>query len=242
MKPAEISQLARQLARERAQMMKSYQMLYEVSADEAEKQVQEMMDRPVEELTETLKDRDPAIISWHDLNRVAEQDPEQALAIWQRITRAATEELETGDRAAKALKRFDATPWDRARFLVIRKAMIDEWQPRGGLELSLIDMLAQLQTCYFMWLEEFVIVSTTEIQKQERDLEEYWKRRPTDLYLAKEEEKAAAMMDRFNRMFMRTLRQLCDLRRYAGQITISSASQVNIGEKQINVASKEQRE
>ncbi len=44
------------------------------------------------------------------------------------------------------------------------------------------------------------------------------------------------MTDRFNRIFMRTLRQLRDLRRYS--VTINNPKQVNIatdGGKQVNV-------
>jgi hypothetical protein len=44
------------------------------------------------------------------------------------------------------------------------------------------------------------------------------------------------MVDRFNRLFMRTLRGLRDLRRYAIKVTIQRAQQVNIGEQQVNVA------
>ena len=47
-------------------------------------------------------------------------------------------------------------------------------------------------------------------------------------------DQAAGMLDRFNRMFMRTLRQLRDLRRYT--VVIQSADQVNIGQQQVNVA------
>jgi oxalate decarboxylase/phosphoglucose isomerase-like protein (cupin superfamily) len=72
---------------------------------------------------------------------------------------------------------------------------------------------------------------------QNHDLEEHWKRRPSNQYLLQEEEKAVAMIERFNRMFTRTLRALRDLRRYGGQIRIESARQVNIGDKQINVSS-----
>ena len=48
----------------------------------------------------------------------------------------------------------------------------------------------------------------------------------------------AAMVDRFNRLFLRTLRQLRDLRRYAPAVTIQNAGQVNIGQQQVNVASE----
>ena len=42
--------------------------------------------------------------------------------------------------------------------------------------------------------------------------------------------------DRFQRMFMRTLRALRDLRRYAAKITIHNEGQVNIGQNQVNQA------
>ncbi len=44
------------------------------------------------------------------------------------------------------------------------------------------------------------------------------------------------MADRFNRLFLRTLRALRDLRRYAPSVTVQHAGQVNIGGQQVNVA------
>ncbi|MBK7995247.1 MAG: hypothetical protein IPK14_18265 [Blastocatellia bacterium] len=41
-------------------------------------------------------------------------------------------------------------------------------------------------------------------------------------------EHAAIMMARFNKLFLRTLRQLRDLRRYSTPITINNPQQVNI--------------
>ena len=43
------------------------------------------------------------------------------------------------------------------------------------------------------------------------------------------------MVDRFNRMLLRTLRGLRDLRRYA-PVVIQSAGQVNVGAQQVNVS------
>ena len=45
-----------------------------------------------------------------------------------------------------------------------------------------------------------------------------------------------AMVDRFNRLFLRTLRALRDLRRYAPTVMVQHAAQVNIGGQQVNVA------
>ena len=49
-------------------------------------------------------------------------------------------------------------------------------------------------------------------------------------------EQAMAMGDRFNRIFLRTLRALRDLRRYAPTVVVQNAGQVNVGGQQVNVA------
>ena len=43
------------------------------------------------------------------------------------------------------------------------------------------------------------------------------------------------MADRFHRIFLRTLRALRDLRRYAGPVIVQQAGQVNVGGQQVNV-------
>ena len=47
---------------------------------------------------------------------------------------------------------------------------------------------------------------------------------------------AVEMVDRWNRTFLRNLRALRDLRRYAVNVTIQGPGQVNVGERQVNVA------
>ncbi len=52
-------------------------------------------------------------------------------------------------------------------------------------------------------------------------------------------EHATQMADRYNRMFLRSLRQLRDLRRYRMPVTINNPQQVNIaadGGQQVNVS------
>lgn len=54
-------------------------------------------------------------------------------------------------------------------------------------------------------------------------------------------EHATQMADRFNRMFLRILRQMRDLRRYASPVIVQNAGQVNIaadGGQQVNVQEK----
>ena len=48
------------------------------------------------------------------------------------------------------------------------------------------------------------------------------------------------MVDRWNRLFLRTLRQLRDLRRYTPPVVVRNVSQLNIAQQQMNVAQTQQ--
>jgi len=66
--------------------------------------------------------------------------------------------------------------------------------------------------------------------------DEKWQ--PPRLSAAEMIENAMAMADRFNRLYLRTLRQMRDLRRYSVPVTINNPKQVNIaadGGQQVNV-------
>ncbi len=142
--------------------------------------------------------------------------------------------------------------WNIARYMGVRQSFIDEWRPKGGIEISMIDMLAQSYFQWQYWLEKTVERSETP-EKEDHPAYAQWKQ-----YRAKSSESSAfdsrwirpyvsevraiehavQMADRFHRMFMRTLRQLRDLRRYSS-VTITNANQVNIatnGGKQANIA------
>jgi hypothetical protein len=49
-------------------------------------------------------------------------------------------------------------------------------------------------------------------------------------------EQAAAMVERFHRMYLRSFRALRDLRRYAPSVVVQNAGQVNVGGQQVNVS------
>ena len=235
---AEVLALARELAAARAKRVRAFQQVYEINVKEADERVQDRLEDPLPQDLEERFDQAPEQITWGDLDWVAERDPERALAVWNKIKAQARAELERGITASKAVEGYTRYPWKLAQFLAIRDGMIEEWQPKGGLEMRLIDILAQTYWCYLSWVEELTIVTSTQIEAQKYELEKNGRRRPTKRYIEQEEEKAAAMVDRLNRIFMRTLRGLRDLRRYGGQIRIESPGQVNIGDKQINVSSQ----
>ncbi len=49
---------------------------------------------------------------------------------------------------------------------------------------------------------------------------------------------AAAMADRFNRIFLRSIRALRDLRRYSATVIVQNAGNVNVAEQQVNVGNE----
>jgi len=143
--------------------------------------------------------------------------------------------------------------WNIAKYLGVRESFVDEWKPTGGIEISLIDMLTQSYFQWQFWIEETVKRSQTREREPHPEYSRwmaqrarearangyddgYWTR-PT-ISEAAALEQAVQMADRWNRIYMRTLRQLRDLRRYA-PVTINNANQVNIasdGGQQVNVS------
>ena len=77
----------------------------------------------------------------------------------------------------------DSDAWRRAQFLAIRAELVEGWQPRNGVERQLIDVMAQAQAAMFFWQERLFRHGSIEVHEA------------LDL--------AGAMVERFNRMFLR---------------------------------------
>ena len=101
----------------------------------------------------------------------------------------------------------------------------------------MLDMMAQAYTNYLYWLGRLHVSASTEGRLEEHKLmkEGYWQ--PPRVEVEAWIEQEAAMADRFHRLFLRTLRALRDLRRYAPPVVIQTAGQVNVsgGHQQVNV-------
>lgn len=187
-----------------------------------------------------------------------EQAP-RAAEFWERAKKEGRNEFESGHLAAHITfpVGYMKGLWNIARYLGVRESFIDDWNPVGGIEVSLIDMLAQTYFQWQFWLEQTVKRSQTREHEEHPEYSK-WKahRKAENKWIGRQEgywfrplvseqeavEHAAQMADRWNRIFMRTLRQLRDLRRYS-PVTINNPSQVNIaadGGKQINVAESDQ--
>jgi hypothetical protein len=211
--------------------------------EEAKKHFQNLMRTPFEYL------------NFIDLEELHQLAPRVAEQFWEEAKRETGKEFVSGHLGAHIsfpvgyMKQF----WNIARYLGVRDSFIDEWVPRGGIETALIDMMTQSYFQWQYWIEQTVKRSKTKekterpeylrwLQQQEATDKEmgwtdgHWFRPTVSEQQALEH--AVQMADRWNRIFMRTLRQLRDLRRFA-PVTINNAHQVNIasdGGQQVNVA------
>jgi hypothetical protein len=199
------------------------------------------------------------IINFADMLPLMTIAPRMAEEFWLEMKVEALMEFESGHLASKALMpvNYMRSAWNAASYLGIRASLKEEWQPRGGIELSLIDMMAQAFLQYQHWVEESVKRAQTREREVHPDYEQWqrWKKpkekaegfldgywyRP---FLSEQAaiEHAAQMADRWNRIYMRTLRNLRDLRRYSVPVTINNPQQVNIatdGGQQVNVTANE---
>jgi hypothetical protein len=183
-----------------------------------------------------LLTRPPDQASWRDLQTLAERDPGLALKFWDDMREAARWELRSKQRAGKALEGYAASPWDRAQFLALCQELADGWQPRNGIERQLLDNLAVAQTALLTWLSRLANWSTRPMKK---DMSEGAGWEPPRLTEAEAVEEAMGMVERFQKIFTRTLRALCDLRRRPLAVVVQQAGQVNIAEQQVNVAGQD---
>jgi len=96
--------------------------------------------------------------------------------------------------------------------------------------------MALAQSGYFDWLEKLACrTSRDSVSPKKLDEEAPWM--APSMSDAEAVEQAAAMMDRFNKMFLRSLRALSDLRRHNRPVVVQNAGQVNVGGQQVNVSS-----
>jgi hypothetical protein len=230
--PSEAGVLAGKLANSFGQMVQAYEKHFSLSREEALKRATE----PLPDGGQRVLTEPPDQVSWFDLHMIARTDPERAAARWEEIKQAALDEVQTGHRAAEAVETVAVSDnaWQRARFLALREELSAEWQPRNGIERQLLDTMAQAQVCYLTWLH--TLTSYTSLQsctnRQNREAGRWQPPRQTD---ADAIEQAAAMMDRFNRIFLRTLRALCDMRRHRNPVIVQSGGQMNVANQQVNL-------
>jgi hypothetical protein len=191
-------------------------------------------------------------VKWDDVMAAHQEDPEQAALCLNAIYDRAGDYISFGLFASKALDLN--LPFERGQFSFIRTGFHEEWQPRGAIEASMVDTLAQ---CYFAWQywltrsfqvannQDTVMEQRAKNKKSERtryDEGDWQLPRVTAIeYL----DHCTQMADKFNRMYLRVLRQMRDLRRYSVPVTINNPKQVNIaadGGQQVNVQKSKRKQ
>jgi hypothetical protein len=232
---SEIESLARLLVQARRDRVTFYQREFGLSLANAQDQTASAVTaEEASRIANTPADE----LCWYDLDRLVWANPKQGVERWLEIKGVAHDELRSGHRAANAVE-WDGTPWSRAQFCALRESIIADWQPRNGIELTLIDIIVQAHTGYEFWMRRLTMVSTGERQVNEGQLERGERWEPPRVTTAETMEQAAQMADRFHRLGIRTIRVLRDLRRYDLNVSITNQGQVNIGAQQMNAAKVE---
>ncbi len=185
------------------------------------------------ETTDQLQERPLQSLSWNDLDQLAEEDSALALATWDRIKAEVQAEYRNGIRAGRALQAHGTSPNEMAEYLVLRDELAGQHQPRNGIEQTLIDMLAQTYSSYLKWLAR--LINYIDLEQKPEDAREEGRWVAPRLERAKAIDQAAAMADRFHKMYLRTLRAFQNQRRFAPTLIVQHAEQVNLAEQQCNI-------
>ncbi len=220
----EIGSLAHELKKQYVREINSFRKRAGLQFPEAAAKVNASSAEPAVDYCLSVSVRDT---DWYHLRHLAEQAPELATKRWAEMVKEADAELESGHRAAEVVERGTSTCWQRAQFLVLRESLAEEWRPRSGIEWALIDAMALARTEELYWYHHLI-----NFHEYGEDVSTTTKPIAPRVPMFKLVEQAGAMIDRFNRIFMRALRQLRDLRRYT---VVVQAEQVNIGQNQVNV-------
>ena len=159
----------------------------------------------------------PEHLDWALLHRLAEIDPDLALDRWEEVKRAAGEELASGTRAMQTVEGHNPSCWQRACFLALRGALRDAWRPRNACEEHLVDQMVQAQVLLWYWQGalrnwgQWVGVGGDPSRKPDEP-------RVSHVEMM---DRAADMVDRMQRLYLRTVKALQDLRRRSPVVVVS---------------------
>ncbi len=232
---SEAGSLAFEMASEFRSMVEYYKTEYGLSTQEAVEKLEEPVGS--NEVQRALGSP-PSLVTWLTLARLCKQDAKQGAEFWERIKKAALDELRSGHRAARALEVNGSDCWERAQFCALRDDLVQSSQARTGIECQLMDQVAQAHAMVLFWTKKLSRMTSTWCEP--RPERETWQTPAVSEAAAIEQ--AAGMVDRFNKMSLRTLRALRELRRAGPQVIVQNAGQVNVGQQQVNMANGSKRE
>jgi hypothetical protein len=235
---AEVGFVERSLTEHYGFALRGHSVLYNLTRAEADEWYKQLEEISSPEQIEAAMQELPHKVRWIDLHGIAIKDWSQAMQRWESIRATAREELAEGFRAAEVMSVLGSdTPFQQARFLALREELARDFKPANGIERLLLDNMAQIYTVHEYWISRLLYRSHRDMMEEEdKKVINYW--HSPRLSEAEAQEQAAAMADRFQRMYLRAQRALRDMRRYA-PIIVQAAGQVNVaasGGQQINVA------
>jgi len=211
-------------------------------------------------------------LSWWQFNELFKADPSLAREFWEYVKEEAIRDFKAGHLAARMFERtnLQRDVWKRAQFVAVYQAMVKEYQPRGAVEHSMVEMVVVNFFMWQHWLQIHLERATTEPRRESWDYKQWRERnqyqyfrqggkshkRHTNMQFfdgtwdapyqpeAEAIEQAAELADRFRRAYQASVRALRDWRRYSVPVIVQNAEQVNIaaqGASQTNVQKKTKR-
>ncbi|MDP3697157.1 MAG: hypothetical protein Q8R55_03950 [Candidatus Taylorbacteria bacterium] len=216
---------------------------------EGGKKLSDAMDKRIAEIKQiSIKEKKQgelqyrSILSWVDITNQKELD---------NACHDAAEEYRNGNFFVERIGRYHAVDFPLvATLLNLRNRWIEEYEIKTAPEFILLDM-ALASYWHFIRLNEAVgnIMASIEwdvfaLDAPAFEVRDVWGKRPygarSDKAVAVElahrlNEVLQPVLDQFNRMFIRNLKAIRDLKRGNIQLNIGNVGQMNIGEKQINI-------
>jgi hypothetical protein len=226
----EARELAREAAAAFAEAVRTYREHFRLPAEEAVRRVAESDPAARERILNGPPDQ----VSWYDLDKLARADPDAAMRRWEEVKEAARGELRSGQRAGRTLEAGLGSCWGRAQFLAVRAELAESLRPRDAAELLLIDQMAVAQVQLWDWQQTLAAYAQVGVWGGKTDPRRTAPE-PPRLTDAAALEQAAAMVERFQRLFHRALAALQGLRRQAA-VVVRRAGQVNLAHQQVNVS------
>ena len=177
---------------------------------------------------EELRTLTPERVQWEDIEKMQESDPQQAWERWDSILSYAEQRVRGGIMGAAAVG--NATPFQQAEYMAVRDELGIDWKPRNGIESVLIEQMATAHLQFLRWQQTMIALLSSEEWEAPKNAAPL----PPRVTTAQAVEQAGQMVDKFSRIFLRTLRALVNMRRVP--IIVQNAGQVNVGQQQVNVA------
>ena len=235
-RPSEFPVLAAEMGKAYRRQVEFYKREYDKALPEAlELAAAASTDQLQAAFLEGLRTQPPDQVSWGYLRHLEDGRPGDALRKWEEVKAFARDETGSGMRGAAAVEHqteMGSGPLGRARYVVLVEEMAKDWLPLTGIEFVLVQQMAQAYTMQLYWTEIFSYRGVYNIGKSDHE-RGTWEPPQVSRQAALDE--AAGMVDRWNRMFLRCLRQLRDLRRYS-PVVINNPGQVNLANQQVNVS------